>query len=76
MTFHDARSSPNWRKIILLNRAALLRAWGAAFPSHCFITLRLPNGKHASHLPPRGWDEHWTAAAHAYAEERRKKCRT
>ena len=58
----------SWRKTLLLNRAALLRAWGVHFPSHDFINLRCIQ----TTKPPRGWDEHWSRAAREYCEERRR----
>jgi hypothetical protein len=71
MTLHY-RSSVSWRKFLLLNRAALLRAWPAHFPLYDFSTLRLISP--TSLVPPAGWDEHWSASARKYHEERRRKC--
>ena len=71
MTLH--RSAVSWRKTLLLNRAALLRAWSAHFPLHDFNTLRLIQPI-AKLLPPPGWDEHWSASAREYHEERRRTC--
>jgi len=57
-----------WRRALLLNRAALLRAWPHAFSRHDFVTLRLVQ---PVNVPPRGWDESWSAAAREYHAERR-----
>ncbi len=73
-TNREGRSAISWRKVLLLNRNALLRAWPAHFPSHDFKTLRLLSP--ISLVPPPGWDEHWCAAAREYHEERRRKCAT
>jgi hypothetical protein len=64
------RSRASWHRILLLNRAALLRAWAIYFPAHDFATLRMRNPKL---LPPAGWDEHWSAAAREYHQEK-KRC--
>ena len=62
------RSATSWRKILLQNRAALLRVWPRYFPQHDFATLR-PNQSIAKLLPPPGWDDHWAEAARAYRDE-------
>jgi hypothetical protein len=63
-------STASWRKILLLNRSALLAAWPRCFPQHSFIDLRLIP---PSAVPP-GWDaEAWREAAQAYAAERKSK---
>ena len=72
MTLH--RSAVSWRKTLLLNRAALLRVWPIYFPAHDFHSLRLLSP--ISLVPPPGWDEHWSASAREYHEERRRKCAT
>lgn len=66
----SSRSAASWRKILLLNRAALLRAWPRYFPRHNFSDLRPTLLKL---LPPRGWDDHWSAAAREYHEERQQR---
>jgi hypothetical protein len=78
MTLHDtkliveaktARSSTiGWRRLLLLQRAALLGLWPQYFPEHSFADLRRTQPT-AKLLPPRGWDEHWAKAARAYREE-------
>jgi hypothetical protein len=73
VTLH--RPAVSWRKTLLLNRAALLRAWAAHFPAHDFSTLR-PFQPSAKLLPPPGWSEYWREAAREYHEERRRKCET
>jgi hypothetical protein len=64
-------STISWRKIILLNRSALLSAWPWHFPRHDFGTLRLS-------LPPIvPWpnEEAWRQAARAYHEDRKRRMR-
>jgi hypothetical protein len=64
------RSGIAWRKILILNRRALARAWAVYFPLHDFNTLHLIRD---INMPPPGWDEHWIDAAREYHEERRKR---
>jgi hypothetical protein len=62
----------SWRKCLLLNRSALLSAWGRHFPVHDFHTLRLSR----SPLNPADsyWNgDDWKRAARAYHEDRREK---
>jgi hypothetical protein len=72
MTFGHARQPASWRKIILLNRSALLAAWPRHFPRHSFCDLRLirsPLNRADSY-----WEgEDWKRAARAYHEERKSK---
>jgi hypothetical protein len=67
-------SSAAWRKIILLNRSALLSAWPRHFPRHDFATLRLsrsPLDRADSY-----WEgEDWRRAARAYHEDRKRNMR-
>jgi hypothetical protein len=66
-------SAASWRKSILLNRSAVISAFGRAFPRHDFATLRLTqaNGKHVSH-----WDEAaWAESARRYHEDRKRSAK-
>jgi hypothetical protein len=59
-------SAVSWRKLVLLNRSALLSAWPQHFPNHSFADLRLIRS-------PLDWDEEaWARAARAYHEERKR----
>jgi hypothetical protein len=59
-----------WRKQMIHRRIALEIQWRQLFPMHDFSTLRLRTPIAA----PPGWDEHWSAAAREYHDERRRKC--
>ena len=60
--------SVSWRKTILLNRSALLAAWGRHFPHHDFATLRPIRS-------PLDWDEGWARAARSYHQDRKRGLR-
>jgi hypothetical protein len=59
----------SWRKLVLLNRSALLSAWPRYFPQHSFSDLRLISSNPADSY----WEgEDWKRAARAYHQERRQ----
>jgi hypothetical protein len=63
-------NSVSWRKVILLNRSALLSAWPRHFPQHSFYDLHLiaPIDRANSY-----WDgESWKRAAEAYHADRKR----
>jgi hypothetical protein len=64
-----------YRKQLLLRQSILATQWRWFFPQHDFRTLRLLPSINLNLLPPLGWDEHWSAAAREYHEERQRKQR-
>jgi hypothetical protein len=59
-------SAVSWRKLVLLNRSALLSAWPRHFPNHSFADLRLIRS-------PLDWDEKaWADSARRYHEDRKR----
>jgi hypothetical protein len=70
MSRGHAMTSASWRKTILLNRSALIAAWGRHFPRHSFYDLHLisPLNRADSH-----WDgQDWKRVARAYHADRRR----
>jgi hypothetical protein len=60
-------SAVSWRKLVLLNRSALLSAWPRHFPNHSFADLRLIRS-------PLDWDEKaWAESARRYHADRRER---
>jgi hypothetical protein len=75
---NDATSVASWRKCLLLNRSALISAFGRAFPVHDFQTLRLIRSSWQTFQLESSphWDgESWKRAARAYHEDRKRNLR-
>jgi hypothetical protein len=66
-----ARCAVSWRKILLLNRSALLSAWPRHFPRHDFTTLRLVRSW-PDPITPWPNEEAWAESAREYHKNRKR----